>query len=111
MVAVIVKPINIMNRAVGREWSALCGYGGTGRRQGLKIPCSQERVGSNPTIRTSPLWADFFCVFSFLASRKDEKMTGLSSLSGELAQSVEHLLCKQKVMGSKPIFSTYAVAE
>ena len=71
-----------MNRAVGREWSALCGYGGTGRRQGLKIPCSQERVGSNPTIRTSPVSGAFVSclVFPFwlmerhLTPRKDEDL-------------------------------------
>ena len=52
----------------------------------------------------------FHVLFSFLA---DGKTSGTSERRGlgELAHSVEHLLCKQKVMGSKPIFSTYAVAE
>ena len=33
----------------------------------------------------------------------------LTSEFGELAQSVEHLLCKQRVRGSSPLFSTKLV--
>lgn len=81
----------------------------TGGRSGVRISDGARRSNDSWTV-TGANVVRVYILMPFDSDEGSEATNGHWLLYGEEAHLAEQLLCKQKVVGSTPIFSTVSIA-